>query len=139
MNFIKSLYGDVKRENLIELDVSYRDVNWEKLSGTFATRFTLFGKDPVGKILSNGLKFKLNYLNYFPIVPAVTISLDGTKLRIFRQYDWLSRVLQYYWISIFVIAILFFTIGLLWDFLDTPSDYTPVSYTHLTLPTTPYV
>ena len=124
MNFIKSLYGDVKREDLIELDVSYRDVNWDKLSGTFATRITLYGKDPVGEVLSNGFKFKLNYLNYFPIVPAVTISLDGTKLRIFRQYDWLSRILQYYWMSIFVIGISVFTIGPVWDFLSPPPDYT---------------
>ena len=41
-----------------------------------------------------------------------------------------------YILLIFIIVI---SIGLLEALIFSPEDYIPVSYTHLTLPTTPYV
>jgi len=128
LRLLRKLYGDVKREEIKNVSLVGSDVNidWTRLSESFTDRFSLMGKKPVGEALKTGFYFKLNHLNYYPIVPLVNVVQKGPQLEVSMRYDLKSRALQYYWISIFVICMFSMTFLLILELIDPPSENNPI-------------
>ena len=122
LNILKILYGENNKQQVKTIPVKSSHTNWKKLSDKFLSNFSLASRIPVGKVRYNGFEFKLNYPNYYIIVPNVVVKQDGDKLSIVQNYDSKTKILQNYWVSLWVFSLLFITVMTLWDIFDPPPE-----------------
>lgn len=121
---IKTIYAWVFQEKIQKIPNIQKELDWPVLANKMSQKFSAISSDPVGKVNTDGFEFKLNFLNYYPILPTVKVVQKRDSLIMSQFYDKKARFTQVYWFGIFVVLFFLFPFFLMLELSNPDSETT---------------
>ena len=116
--FLENIYPWAHKKSCTEVLATNTELEWEQLTDQFDARFQLGRGGVIGETHSNGFKFKLNFLNYYPIVPTVIVEQKKSLIKVRQFYERSAKWAQIYWLTIFTTIVLIVPLGMIREVLN---------------------